>query len=119
MAPIRSTDLFRGNGTAEKAHTWLRTLKGTWKFDAEDRERLYKFENALHPGGQAEEWWNCLKETERKDWTLLMAAFEVKWLKPRITGRTQDVVLAELQNNVLERESLGKYVEDEDGTNVL
>ncbi|KAJ7216074.1 hypothetical protein GGX14DRAFT_391738 [Mycena pura] len=84
MAPLKTTELFRGTGTAEKAHTWLRTLEQTWKYDAEDKEKLYRFEKGLHPGSQAEEWWIGLVVTDRKDWTLLMVAFEKKWPRPNI-----------------------------------
>jgi hypothetical protein len=119
MMPPKTSDLFRGNGTAEKAHTWLRTLEQTWKYDADEKEKLYRFEKGLHPGGQAEEWWTSLGATERKDWTALMAAFEKKWAKPKPTRRAQDVVIQELMTNCLDREDLGKYVNDEDGVSVL
>ncbi|KAJ6536315.1 hypothetical protein B0H19DRAFT_383989 [Mycena capillaripes] len=119
MATTKPTELFRGNGTAEKAHTWLLTLKGAWKHDTDEKDKLYKFENSLHPGGQAEEWWLGLRDGERKSWTALMAAFETKWPRPKATGRAKEVVIRELQNNYLSREVLGKYVLDEDGTSVL
>ncbi|KAJ7271758.1 hypothetical protein C8J57DRAFT_1507671 [Mycena rebaudengoi] len=119
MAPTKTVDLFRGNGTAEKAHTWLRTLEQTWKWDAEEKEKLYKFEKGLHPGGQAEEWWNGLEAAEKKDWKSLMGAFEKKWAKPKAARRAQDVVIRDLSTNCLDRGSLGQYVDDDDGVSVL
>ncbi|KAJ6477927.1 hypothetical protein C8R47DRAFT_644786 [Mycena vitilis] len=119
MAPSKSVELFRGNCTAEKAHIWIRTLHLTWKYDADPKEKLYKFLHALFPGGQAEEWWNSLKATERTDWDELMKAFEVKWPVPKATSRDQDVVVQELKENLLSRDVLGKYVQDEDDTSVL
>ncbi|KAJ6534615.1 hypothetical protein DFH09DRAFT_1405169 [Mycena vulgaris] len=119
MAPTKTTELFRGNGTAEKAHTWLRILEQTWKYDAEEKEKIYRFEKGLHPGSQAEEWWNGLGAAEKKDWAALMVAFEKKWAKPKPTRRAQDVVIQELMSNFLDRDSLGKYVLDEDGNSVL
>ncbi|KAJ7764192.1 hypothetical protein DFH07DRAFT_770599 [Mycena maculata] len=119
MAPIKTADLFRGNGTSEKAHMWLRTLEGAWKYDADDKEKLYRFKKGLHPGGQAEEWWNGLAATEKQTWPALMVAFETKWAKPKPTRWAQDVVIAELMDNCLARSALGKYVEDEDGISIL
>ncbi|KAJ7029575.1 hypothetical protein C8F04DRAFT_1288167 [Mycena alexandri] len=119
MAPNKSTELFRGNGTAEKAHTWLRTLEQTWKWDAEDKEKLYRFEKGLHPGSQAEEWWEVLDAKEKAGWKVLMAAFEKKWAKPKASRRGQDIVIQELMANSLDHGDLGKYVKDEDGTSVL
>ncbi|KAJ7111098.1 hypothetical protein C8R44DRAFT_883534 [Mycena epipterygia] len=119
MAPLKTTELFRGTGTAEKAHTWLRTLEQTWKYDADEKEKLYRFEKGLHPGGQAEEWWTSLPATDTKSWTLLMVAFEKKWPRPKPTRRAQDVVIRDLMTNVLDRSALGKYVDDEDGVSVL
>ncbi|KAJ6623908.1 hypothetical protein B0H10DRAFT_1943684 [Mycena sp. CBHHK59/15] len=119
MVPPKTTELFRGNGTAEKAHTWLRTLEGTWKYDADEKEKMYRFEKGLHPGSQAEEWWNGLTAMEKQTWATLMVSFEKKWPKPKTTRRAQDVVIAELANNFLDRSALGKYIKDEDGTNVL
>ncbi|KAJ7038471.1 hypothetical protein C8F04DRAFT_1325273 [Mycena alexandri] len=119
MAPNKSTELFRGNGTAEKAHTWLRTLEQTWKWDAEDKEKLYRFEKGLHPGSQAEEWWETLDAKETAGWKALMVAFEKKWAKPKASRRGQDIVIQELMANSLDHGDLGKYVKDEDGTSVL
>ncbi|KAJ6488404.1 hypothetical protein DFH09DRAFT_1105633 [Mycena vulgaris] len=119
MGPPKTTELFRGTGTTEKAHTWLRTLEQTWKYDAEDKEKLYRFEKGLHPGSQAEEWWSGLVVADTKDWALLMVAFERKWPRPKPTRRTQDVVIRELMTNTLDRSALGKYVDDEDGLSVL
>ncbi|KAJ6614071.1 hypothetical protein B0H10DRAFT_1950990 [Mycena sp. CBHHK59/15] len=119
MAPSKTMELFRGNGTTEKAHTWLRTLEQTWKWDADDKEKMYRFEKGLHPGGQAEEWWSKLTAAEKQTWAALMVAFETKWAKPTATRRAQDVVIAELTNNCLDRDALGKYVNDEDGVLVL
>ncbi|KAJ7502173.1 hypothetical protein B0H11DRAFT_2188497 [Mycena galericulata] len=119
MAPPKPTELFRGNGTAEKAHTWLRTLEQTWKYNADKEEKMYHFEKGLHPGSQAEEWWNGLTAAEKLTWEALMVAFEKKWAKPTATRRSQDVIIAELANNSLDREALGKYVNDEDGVLVL
>ncbi|KAJ6595391.1 hypothetical protein B0H10DRAFT_1960474 [Mycena sp. CBHHK59/15] len=119
MVPPKTTELFRGNGTAEKAHTWLRTLEGTWKYDADEKEKMYRFEKGLHPGSQAEEWWNGLMAMEKQTWATLMVSFEKKCPKPKTTQRAQDVVIAELANNFLDRSALGKYIKDEDGTNVL
>ncbi|KAJ6535378.1 hypothetical protein DFH09DRAFT_1369609 [Mycena vulgaris] len=118
MAPTKTTELFRGNGTAEKAHTWLRTLEQTWKYDAEEKEKLHRFEKGLHPGGQAEEWWNDLGAAEKKDWKSLMTVFEKKWAKPRAARRAQDVIIRELSSNCLDQAALGQYVEDEDGISV-
>ncbi|KAJ6609460.1 hypothetical protein B0H10DRAFT_1954575 [Mycena sp. CBHHK59/15] len=119
MVPPKTTELFRGNGTTEKAHTWLRTLEGTWEYDADEKEKMYRFEKGLHPGSQAEEWWNGLTAMEKQTWATLMVSFEKKWPKPKTTRRAQDVVIAELANNFLDRSALGKYIKDEDGTNVL
>ncbi|KAJ7865470.1 hypothetical protein B0H14DRAFT_3442959 [Mycena olivaceomarginata] len=57
----------------------------TWKYDAEDKEKMYGFEKGLHPGAQAEKWRNGLDATEKADWSALMAAFEKKWEKPKPT----------------------------------
>ncbi|KAJ7036915.1 hypothetical protein C8F04DRAFT_1335337 [Mycena alexandri] len=119
MAPPKTLDLFRGNGTAEKAHTWLRSLEQSLKWDAEEKEKLYKFEKGLYPGSQAEAWFGALKPGEKNDWVALLLAFETKWPKPRPTQRAQDVVIAEIANNCLARADLGKYVKDEDGVSVL
>ncbi|KAJ7448822.1 hypothetical protein B0H11DRAFT_2332814, partial [Mycena galericulata] len=119
MAPTKTTELFRGNGTAEKAHTWLRTLEQTWKWDADDKEKMYRFEKGLHPGGQAEDWWSKLTAVEKQTWAALMVAFEKKWAKPTAARRAQDAVITELTSNYLDRDTLGKYVNDEDGVPVL
>ncbi|KAJ6610778.1 hypothetical protein B0H10DRAFT_2224713 [Mycena sp. CBHHK59/15] len=101
MAPIKTTELFRGNSTTEKAHTWLCTLEQTWKWDADDKEKIK------------------LTAAEKLMWVALMVAFEAKWVKPKATRRVQDVVIAELTNNCLYRNTLGKYVNDEDGVPIL
>ncbi|KAJ7681590.1 hypothetical protein B0H17DRAFT_1205718 [Mycena rosella] len=119
MVPPKPTELFRGNSTAEKAHTWLRTLELSWKYDADIAEKLYRFERGLHPGSAAEEWWSGLTAADKKDWKSLMVAFEVKWPKPKATRRAQDTVIKELSTNCLDRDALGKYVDDEDGVSVL
>ncbi|KAJ7044292.1 hypothetical protein C8F04DRAFT_1070101, partial [Mycena alexandri] len=119
MAPNKTTELFRGSGTAEKAHTWLRNLELTWKWDAEEKEKLYRFEKGLHPGSQAEEWLEALDAKEKADWKSLMVAFENKWAKPKPTRRGQNIVIQELMANSLGHDDLGKYVKDEDGTSVL
>ncbi|KAJ7107743.1 hypothetical protein C8R44DRAFT_744335 [Mycena epipterygia] len=119
MAPPKTTELFRGTSTAEKAHTWLRTLEQTWKYDAEEKEKLYRFEKGLHPGSQAEEWWTGLVAADMQDWSKLMVAFEKKWPRPKPTRRAQDVVIRELMSNTLDCSALGKYVDDEDGISVL
>ncbi|KAJ6624412.1 hypothetical protein B0H10DRAFT_2212826 [Mycena sp. CBHHK59/15] len=78
MAP-KTMDLFRGNRTAEKAHTWLRTLEQTWKYDAEEKEKLYRFKKGLHPA-----------DRRRSD--------EVG----EGSAMAQDVIIAELVKNTLE-----------------
>ncbi|KAJ6580671.1 hypothetical protein B0H19DRAFT_483458 [Mycena capillaripes] len=117
MAP--PTELFRGDGTAEKAHMWLRTLEGTLKFDAKDEEKIHRFKHALHPGGRAEEWWNGLGAPDKQDWTAVTTAFEKKWAKPKPSRRAQEVVINEIKTNYLDRDTLGQYIKDEDGTLVL
>ncbi|KAJ6538753.1 hypothetical protein B0H10DRAFT_1971354 [Mycena sp. CBHHK59/15] len=67
----------RGKGSHLAPH-----LEQTWKYDAEDKEKMYRLEKGLCPGGQAEEWWNELKPTDKKDWVTLMSTFEAKWAKP-------------------------------------
>ncbi|KAJ7347186.1 hypothetical protein DFH08DRAFT_808946 [Mycena albidolilacea] len=119
MAPPKSVELFRGNCVAEKAHVWLRTLEGTWPYDTKEEEKLYQFEKGLHPGGQADEWWSELRAGEKSTWAALLAVFEKKWPKPKVTRRTMDVVIEELNTNVLHLHELGQYVKDEDGTSVL
>ncbi|KAJ7688726.1 hypothetical protein B0H17DRAFT_1202804 [Mycena rosella] len=119
MALPKATELFRGNGTAEKARTWLHTLELTWKYDADIEEKLYRFERGLHPGSVAEEWWGGLVATNKKDWASLMVAFEAKWPKPKATRRAQDTVIREISTNCLDRYALGRYVDDEDGVSVL
>ncbi|KAJ7797185.1 hypothetical protein B0H14DRAFT_3494048 [Mycena olivaceomarginata] len=91
MAPQKTVELFRGNCVSEKAHTWLRTLEGTWRFDTKEEEKLYQFEKGLHLSGQADEWWNELKAA----------------------------IIEELKSNTLDFHALGTYVKDEDGTSVL
>ncbi|KAJ6620067.1 hypothetical protein B0H10DRAFT_1946361 [Mycena sp. CBHHK59/15] len=119
MAP-KAVELFCGNGTAEKAHTWLCTLEGTIKFDAEEKEKVYRFEKGLHPGGIVENGWNTvLTAAERKSWAALMAAFEKKWPKPKMTERDKEMVIRELADNYLDRSTLGQLVIDKDGTSVL
>ncbi|KAJ7433374.1 hypothetical protein B0H11DRAFT_1939511 [Mycena galericulata] len=88
----------------KKNHPWLRTLAQTWKYDAEDKEKMYGFEKGLRPAAQPEEWWNGLDATEKADWPALMAAFEKKWEKPKPTV------------NCLDRGTLGQHVNDEDGS---
>ncbi|KAJ6544619.1 hypothetical protein DFH09DRAFT_1321822 [Mycena vulgaris] len=117
MAP--PTELFRGDGTAEKAHMWLRTLAGTWKYDAKDEEKMHRFQTGLHPGGRAEEWWSGLTAADKKDWASLTTAFEKKWAKPKPSRRPQDVVINEIKTNYLDRSTLGQYINDEDGLPVL
>ncbi|KAJ7847015.1 hypothetical protein B0H14DRAFT_2583864 [Mycena olivaceomarginata] len=119
MAPPKSVELFRGNCVAEKAHVWLRTLEGTWRYDTKEEEKLYQFEKGLHPGGQADEWFSELRAGEKSTWTALLAAFEKKWPKPKVTRRTMNVVIEELNTNVLHLHELGQYVKDADGTSVL
>ncbi|KAJ7749101.1 hypothetical protein B0H16DRAFT_1461277 [Mycena metata] len=119
MAPNKTTELFRGNGTAEKAHTWLRSLEQTGRWDAEEKEKLYRLEKGLHPGSQAEEWLEALDVREKANWKALMAAFEKKWAKPKASRRGQDFVIQELLANKLDHGDLGKDVKDEDGTSVL
>ncbi|KAJ7474664.1 hypothetical protein B0H11DRAFT_2282206 [Mycena galericulata] len=45
----KTTELFHGNGTTEKAYTWLCTLEQTWKWDADDKEKMYHFETPDNP----------------------------------------------------------------------
>jgi hypothetical protein len=97
---------------------WLRSLEQTWKYDAEEKEKLHRFEKGLHPGGQAEEWWEDLT-TEKVTWVLLMKAFEKKWPKPKPKRGVQETVIAELRLHCLDQSSLGQYVADEDGITVL
>ncbi|KAJ7853991.1 hypothetical protein B0H14DRAFT_2580166 [Mycena olivaceomarginata] len=101
------------------AHVWLRTLEGTWRYDTKEEEKLYQFEKGLHPGGQADEWFSELRAGEKSTWTALLAAFEKKWPKPKVTRRTMNVVIEELNTNVLHLHELGQYVKDADGTSVL
>ncbi|KAJ6460266.1 hypothetical protein C8R45DRAFT_1109149 [Mycena sanguinolenta] len=119
MAPQQTAELFRGNCVSEKAHTWLRTLEGTWRYDTKEEEKLYQFEKGLHPGGQADEWWEELKDDEKDTWKHLLAAFEKKWPKPKATRRATEAIIEELNTNILDLHELGKYVKDEDGTSVL
>ncbi|KAF8212741.1 hypothetical protein K438DRAFT_1805025, partial [Mycena galopus ATCC 62051] len=119
MAPQKTVELFRGNCVSEKAHTWLRTLEGTWKFDTKEEEKLYQFEKGLHPGGQADEWWEELKAGEKDTWKNLLTAFEKKWLKPKTTRRATEAIIEELNTNTLNLHALGKYVKDADGNSVL
>ncbi|KAJ7433234.1 hypothetical protein B0H11DRAFT_2259592 [Mycena galericulata] len=92
-----------------------------WKTedDADEKEKLYRFEKGLHPGGQAKEWWNGLGAADRKDWTLLMEAFERKWAKPKAARRAPDVVIQEPKTNILSSSDLEKYIDDEDGASVI
>ncbi|KAF8144271.1 hypothetical protein K438DRAFT_1993004 [Mycena galopus ATCC 62051] len=119
MAPPKTVELFRGNCVSEKAHTWLRTLEGTWRYDTKEEEKLYQFEKGLHPGGQADEWWEDLKASEKDTWRNLLTAFEKKWPKPRATRRATEAIIEEIKSNSLDLHELGKYVKDEDGTAVL
>ncbi|KAF8199426.1 hypothetical protein K438DRAFT_686223 [Mycena galopus ATCC 62051] len=119
MAPQKTVELFRGNCVSEKAHTWLRILEGTWKFDTKEEEKLYQFGKGLHPGGQADEWWEELKAGEKDTWKNLITAFEKKWPKPKATRRATEAIIEELNTNTLDLHTLGKYVKDEDGNSVL
>ncbi|KAF7361098.1 hypothetical protein MSAN_01141100 [Mycena sanguinolenta] len=118
MAPPKTVELFRGNCISEKAHTWLRTLEGTWRYDTKE-EKLYQFEKGLHPGGQADEWWEELKADEKDTWKGLLAAFEKKWPKPKAVRRATEAIIEDLKTNTLNLHELGKYAKDEDGTSVL
>ncbi|KAJ7262132.1 hypothetical protein C8J57DRAFT_1633748 [Mycena rebaudengoi] len=115
----KPVDLFRGNGTAEKAHMWLRMLEQTFKYDSDEKEKAYRFEKGLYPGSDAEEWWGKLQTNEKTVWKDLLDAFEKKWPKPKTTKRAQEIVISELMENHLDRSVLGQLVKDEDGTLVL
>ncbi|KAJ7862474.1 hypothetical protein B0H14DRAFT_3612592 [Mycena olivaceomarginata] len=109
MTP-KSVELFRGNCAPEKAHIWLRTLEGGWKYNTKEEEKLYQFEKGLHPGAQADEWWGELKAGEKDTWGRLLGAFERKWPKPKAARRAMDIVLEDISTNVLSHEDLGKLV---------
>ncbi|KAJ7845862.1 hypothetical protein B0H14DRAFT_3454782 [Mycena olivaceomarginata] len=119
MAHSKSVDLFRGNCAPEKAHIWLRTLEGGWKYDTKEEEKLYQFEKGLHPGAQADEWWGELKVEEKSSWPRLLTAFNKKWPKPKAVRRALDIILEDISQNKLSREDLGKLTKDEDGILVL
>ncbi|KAF8128804.1 hypothetical protein K438DRAFT_2000165 [Mycena galopus ATCC 62051] len=109
MAPQKAVELFRGNCLSEKAHMWLRTLKGTWRYDTKEEEKLYQFEKGLHPRGQADEWWEELKASEKDKWKNLLTAFERKWGKPRAMQRATEAIIEELKDNTLDLLELGTY----------
>ncbi|KAF8194020.1 hypothetical protein K438DRAFT_1969315 [Mycena galopus ATCC 62051] len=119
MAPQKTVELFRRNCVSEKAHTWLRTLEGTWRYDTKEEEKLYQFEKGLHPGGQADEWWEELKASEKDTWKNLLTTFKRKWPKPRAMRRATEAIIKELKGNTLDLHELGTYVKDKDSTSVL
>ncbi|KAJ6546602.1 hypothetical protein B0H10DRAFT_1969597 [Mycena sp. CBHHK59/15] len=95
-------------------------MESTMKYDADKKEKVYRFEKGLHPGGIAENWWNTvLTAAERKSWAALMGAFEKKWPTPKSTQHDKEVVIRELAENYLDRSALGQFVHDEDGASVL
>ncbi|CAK5276260.1 unnamed protein product [Mycena citricolor] len=112
------TELFKGDGTAEKANVWLRQLEQMWKFDAKDDEKRWRFERALYPGSPAEVWYKALPGTDKTDWPKITAAFEKKWPPPSYTARENSEVMKDLKENVLEARTVGDMVEDEDGTRI-
>ncbi|KAJ7196901.1 hypothetical protein B0H12DRAFT_1245179 [Mycena haematopus] len=130
--------LFRGNCTPSQAHVWLRTLERTWHYDTPDAEKLYQFEKNLHPGGEADGWWDGLGVEERDTWGGLVVAFERKWPSPsrkrekakatteeelaeaetRRRRAAVDAIIEELGANTLHLHELGQY-EYVDGAPVL
>ncbi|KAJ7923289.1 hypothetical protein B0H13DRAFT_2316671 [Mycena leptocephala] len=118
IAPSKAVDLFRRNCTAEKAHLWLRTLEQAFKWNSDEKEKLYNFETGLHPAGQAEEWWSNLEQGKRESWAALMKAFETKWPKPKPAVRPQELVLDEVMANTLDISDVGQFVTDDNGEKI-
>ncbi|KAF8144215.1 hypothetical protein K438DRAFT_1993096 [Mycena galopus ATCC 62051] len=81
MAPPKTVELFRGNCISEK------------------EEKLYQFERGLPLGGQADEWWEDLKASEKDTWRNLLTAFEKKWPKPRAMRRATEAIIEEIKSN--------------------
>ncbi|KAJ6530382.1 hypothetical protein DFH09DRAFT_1093617 [Mycena vulgaris] len=54
MSP--ALELFRGDARGEKPHYWLRKLQGSMSFDAEEEEKLHRFQMGLAPGTVADRW---------------------------------------------------------------
>ncbi|CAK5267380.1 unnamed protein product [Mycena citricolor] len=72
------TELFKGDGMAEKANIWLRQREQMWKFDAKDNKKRWRFERALYPGSPAEVWYKTLPATDKADWLQITIAFKKK-----------------------------------------
>ncbi|KAK6997073.1 hypothetical protein R3P38DRAFT_3625528 [Favolaschia claudopus] len=115
----KSTDLFRGDCTAEKAQVWLRILEGTFTETMKDELKLYKFQRALYPGSAAEKWWKDLKDGDKSDFATLTKAFDAKWPMPQFISRPQTLVINEIKANKLPLHEVGRVVKDEDGVEVL
>ncbi|CAK5266829.1 unnamed protein product [Mycena citricolor] len=112
------TELFKGDGTAEKANVWLRQLEQVWKFDAKNDEKKWRFERALYPGSPAKTWYKALPATDKTDWQHITTAFEKKWPPPLYTARENSEVMKDLKENVLEARAVGDTVEDIYGTRI-
>jgi hypothetical protein len=105
--PTEEVTPFYGNKKDENPENFLRSFyrrMGT----ATDEARKQQFRNFLQADSVADEWFDDLKENERKDWSTIEAAFHARWPRKKAAKKTLEEYEREITGLPLTTEELAK-----------
>lgn len=98
---------FHGDKEDENPEDFLRSFfrrMGT----ASGETRKEQFPNFLQADSVADEWFEELKESEKKDWTAIQDAFRKRWPRKKAVKKTAEEYEEEIMSVRLKMEDLGK-----------
>jgi len=111
---------FHGDGRKdENPYDFINDIQGSFdnKPGITDNEKCDRFSRNCKADSDAEEWYDALPAPTRQNWTLLLAAFKIRWPKRPKVQKTQEQKKAELFAQMLEEERMLEQ-EESGGTQV-
>lgn len=105
--PTEQVDPFHGDKEDENPEDFLRSFfrrMGT----ASDEVRKRQFKYFLQADSVADEWYDELQQTEKKDWNAIEDAFNKRWPRKKAAKKTTEEYEEEITGSRLKMEDLGK-----------
>ena len=100
-------NLFHGDKDDENPEDFLRSFFRRMG-NATDEVRKQQFPNFLQADSVADDWFEELDETSKKDWTNIQAAFRKRWPRKKAAKKTKEEYEEEITGLQLKMEDLGK-----------
>lgn len=110
--PANDVAMFWGDGRkGESPQDFLKNTERLFKANANDEAKARALFLGIKSGGEAEIWWESLRENEKDTWPHIVLAFEARWPKKALTVRSTAEKQARLMEEVLKDEDVGQRTE--------